>query len=59
MESAIARFHKDIHYNVLVNFSLIFLHSYSDVFSYVTLCRIHLQTLHQVFNVLLEDICIV
>jgi len=54
IESGITRLEINIHNIVLVNFSHSLLHSYNDAFSYLTLYKIHPQTMHQFFNVFLE-----
>ncbi len=46
---------KYIFITMYLSLSLTFLlHSYSDALSYLTFCRIHLQTMHQIFSVFLE-----
>ncbi len=37
-------------------FLILFLHSYSDAFNYLTLCRIHMQTMHQNFSLFHSNI---
>jgi hypothetical protein len=51
MENGIARLYI-VFITVYLSIShILFLHSYSDALNYLTLCRVHLQTVHQFFNV--------